>query len=349
MIPRLVIALLAIALALPALTALPGAPPADETLVEGHTVYALAQLDPEAGYVPHSLAEGFQATALLALPVGQGDAGHGVRWFNDQDLLAPSVGSAPDDFHFAVAVLARESNWGDEHLPCTGAVLAVNAGAPDPRAALSPDNYDGPQPTYVESYLVTDPNDHQWNVDKWRVPGPTGDYTAWTVAVNNYDAGYELPDNYADECPAITDEAPAPTRGTNGLYYPDGVTKRGHIRYNALLVLPLDELTVDQGARNHAAADNWGRAMAVSGCEDSCFFGSNGIEGNSHDFNPLVKRFPGWFATREDGGSADCDGDAQPDEWCHATRRIDLYYGPVTAPILRSYTIVDTEGSSADY
>src|SRR5260221_11219859 len=96
------------------------APPVPEQLVEGHTVFTVIE---QVKTTAQSQAEYAAAVAVLvreATAVIQNDRFPGVLWFNDQYLADPIK---PDN--------AQTST----RYPCTGAVLAVNAGDAEPRAA----------------------------------------------------------------------------------------------------------------------------------------------------------------------------------------------------------------------
>jgi hypothetical protein len=166
--------------------------------------------------------------------------------------------------------------------PCTGAVLAVNAGDPDPRPAFA----EGVPTTavYVESYLITDPNDHTWNVDKWSYTDLLGaSFLIWTVPILGSDAGYNTPDDGVQNCNPFGDSvlynandprAADPTIPRTGTTCGNGVPipwKRDlpvqpntcntyttgrtdthpRILYNALLYFFLDDLTIAGADKNH--------------------------------------------------------------------------------------------------
>ncbi|HLE96515.1 MAG TPA: hypothetical protein VI997_04020, partial [Candidatus Thermoplasmatota archaeon] len=95
----------------------------------------------------------------------------GVLWFNDQFLVGDDLDIVEADVDANVDVcrkhrdvtLAAANAW---RYPCGGWVVATQAGNPDPRTV----------PTalwvYQESYLVTDPNDRAWHVDKYQALNP---------------------------------------------------------------------------------------------------------------------------------------------------------------------------------
>jgi len=122
------------ALAFTGLVVLPGialaapiAKVSNQTIVEGHTVYAAVE---KVQNIEFAAIAGIARERLVV---------KGVFWFNDQEL-------------FGDIVLVDNAN---------GHVLAVEAGDPDPTtgAPLSA--------TYIESYMFTDPNDRGWIVDRY--------------------------------------------------------------------------------------------------------------------------------------------------------------------------------------
>ncbi|HET6403118.1 MAG TPA: hypothetical protein VFH78_00600 [Candidatus Thermoplasmatota archaeon] len=142
-------------------------PPAPETLVEGHTVFAILDIVSVVNVTEASFAT---AVAVLVREYRQEQRAQrfpGVLWFNDQYLVdpyqtvnKPRFGRAGDD----------GSTW---RYPCGGAVLAVNAGDPDPRVAIARMN--GSYPTHPAL-----PDRFDGEVDKEYPRGSSydGDY-AW--------------------------------------------------------------------------------------------------------------------------------------------------------------------------
>jgi hypothetical protein len=184
--------------------------PRPEELVEGHTVFLTIdayQFDPGSNDTAPALAG---PTAPSLTPEAQGvfqqrwERYAGVLWFNDQylsnaDLRSTSGFGAGEtmrsEYAAALAVLVRADDGRGIREPCGGAVLAVNAGDPDPRMLMAsidgsdpvtgdsseravigvktgePDAFtDGPILApfeYMESYRLTDPNGHAWIIDKY--------------------------------------------------------------------------------------------------------------------------------------------------------------------------------------
>src|SRR5438552_4482728 len=155
------------------------APPVPEQLVEGHTVFTVIE-QVQSTTINH--VEYAAAVAVLvreATAVAQSDRFPGVLWFNDQYLVDP---------------IKSYNAQTDIRYPCTGAVLAVNSGSADPRLAPWPAG--GMQAGYIESYLITDPNDRVWDVDKWTfTDGGGATELIWSVAIMNNQAGYGTPDD----------------------------------------------------------------------------------------------------------------------------------------------------------
>src|SRR5581483_9744609 len=161
-----------------------------EQVVEGHTVFAVIS---NVGSNTTTAAQFGAAVAVLVRDIetsGTVTRFPGVLWFNDQYLVKPSAGAPPSD---------------SERGPCTGAVLAVNAGDSDPRL-----DFQAATPAYVESYQVTDPNDHSWVVDKWSSGGATP-HPIWVVGVANtqsggtVSAGIATPDDGTSNCSPYSD------------------------------------------------------------------------------------------------------------------------------------------------
>ena len=376
-------------------------PPEPEALVEGHTVYAvLEQVTRNAA----DREEYAAAVAVLVREVTWDERSFrfpGVLWFNDQYLVNPAGRAAVKDPTY-------------RHV-CTGAVIAVPRGDPDPQTipgAFSAANY-------VETYHVKDPNDWDWDVDKWVVNGRP----VWTVAINNRDADYATPDSptatdcaprsdrlcggvnvlpfdyedrpspyndsgFADNRRATTcgrcsslgpgtaacqNQFPGQRAAAGGYAYPCGGTTTDtspkklcapFVQYNALLFFFLADLTVANATKDHADGST-DRARDASGCDaDSvnmsvpdyrvwpCPGGDDAREGNSHAYNPGLPWPRQTYSGRDNhGGSADCTGDAQGDQLCHATRDIDIYYGVAARPPRSPATTVftDGEGVTAPY
>lgn len=377
----LVLALLLVLPGLGAATVL--VPPVTEQLVEGHTVFTVVESVRRSSTSGETFAA---AVAVLVRDVelkATGSRFPGVLWFNDQYLTTPSSSSTR-----SAAI----------RYPCTGAILGVDAGAPDPRGT----NFSAA--TYVESYRITDPNERAWDVDLW----DTGANLLWTVAIMNNQAGYATPDNgtcngstasgngcsgtiympFAGENESldpIVDDGQRRQRcygsgggaaTDNGYRYPCGGVDRpscSAIRYNALLFFFLEDLHVPASPKNHTEGSaDW---MAdVSGCHDTnipssyaraqnwpCPASDDDREGNSHPYHP-TRAYPQtlYDGRYNHGGSADCDGDGfvdgppngrtyRGDYECHATRRIEIYYGTARPPITRRYAVLDSEGNTAPF
>ena len=359
-------ALLLATLALASITAGVGAaalaiPPLPEQVVEGHTVFTTIETAPTTS----STEEFAAAVAVLVREINQQVTAArfpGVLWFNDQFLVNPFQERLEDEPM--------------ERFPCTGAVLAVPQGDGDPRVG-APGVFDAD--AYVESYLVTDPNDYVWEVDRWNVSGRP----VWTVAVMNNQPGYGTPDDgtctggaavpqcgyglqvptagcprmlrgvHVEGLPAAGGRNP----GDHGYGYPCGDvgTSCEPVRYNALLYFLLSDLP-DAGVapKDHNASDpNSDWWYDVAACQAytepwPCPEDDDDREGNSHPYHPHSPLQPQAGAGNH-GGSASCDGDAATDQNCHATRRIDIYYGVAAAPEERRYRVLDLVGSSAPY
>lgn len=175
-------------------------PPVPEQLVEGHTVFTVIQV---AANVSTTQEEFAAAVAVLVREVNQRvDASRfpGVLWFNDQYLTNPTSAVARN-------IVVR--------YPCTGAVLAVDASyGVDPRTEVA--GLSALSTTlggdYVESYHITDPNDHAWDVDKYA----GSDGFIWMVPILNNGATYGVPDDGTSNCDPYEDMGDCSLYGLNG-------------------------------------------------------------------------------------------------------------------------------------
>jgi hypothetical protein len=285
------------------------------TLVEGHTVHAT--LGAAAAVAPNGLpVKGTPITQPIFASTES--TFPGVRWFNDQYVVDPLANSGEPrrDFSAGAAVLVSDASG---RTPCTGALFVVDHGAADPRGSLT-------QESYLESYIVTDPNDRTWNVDRWASPIDGG--SVYTVAINDNQDGYNVPDDGTSNCAPVRDGVIAHGQGDNGLTYPGRETLvPGGIQYNTYVFAFTSDLHV-AGALVAHQSGGAGRAAGA-------------LAGNSHAFDPL----PGLLRSpaSSHGGS---DGAAGT----HATRQVDLYYGATDAPLVRQFRLVDsTEGSLAPF
>ena len=154
--------------------------------------------------------------------------------------------------------------------------------------------------------------------------------------------------------------------GDNGYDYVCGGNGTGScatLRYNALLFFFLADLGVASAPKNHTeGSSDW---MAdVAACHPTtstggysraqhwpCPAGDDDREGNSHAYHPGADWPRYVYAGRDNhGGSADCDADAAFEQLCHATRRLDIYYGTARVPPEgRTFRVFDLEGSTAPY
>ena len=314
------------------------APWASDQLVEGHTVFlSLGNVTDATGRV--------ESAAALAVLVREHEGGKplvrfpGVLWFNDQYLTTP---------------VSPSSEAGKQRHPCTGAVLAVERGNPSPLDFV----YDLSRWEYVESYHITDPNDHEWDVDKWIVFDGFGEFFVWSVAINNAQGGSMTPDDGASACePARDQGCPAPLAFTtcsrpSMLEEPDGEEAMRclepgaceQLRYNALLFFRMGDFGSSAAPRDHSAGASEGN---VSGCqvdtEWACPASDDDREGDSHPYAPRL------LQDSTEGYTADCDGDGENDAHCHRTVDIDIYFGIAPAPVMRDYWLDDRVGSEVAY
>jgi len=347
------------------------APPAPETLVEGHTVFTVIENIYQANVTQEEFG------AAVAVLVREYEAQNvatrfpGVLWFNDQYLVNPS---------------AADNDENDYRYPCTGAVIAAEPGTVIPTDGAQ--NYFAGAANgdlYVESYHVTDPNDNVWDVDLWSQTG-TG-LSIWTVAMKNNQASYGEADDDSN-CAAYTDsptggptvgpfvdfpceDAPfqdagdcnrviqtglnpgVKDPGSNGVEYPcDGCEA---IRYNALLYFRTVHLTAGATQKDHSVPSG-----DASGCHAGtawpCPGGDDDAEGNSHPYNPYTQGdattyFPGYTydGYKNHGGSCDLTIATDGTSDCHATYDVQIYYGYAGGPLARDFYVFDTEGSTAPF
>ncbi|HEX2021118.1 MAG TPA: hypothetical protein VHH36_00270 [Candidatus Thermoplasmatota archaeon] len=313
-------------------------PPQPEQLVEGHTVFTVIQpASPDTG---PEVTEYAAAVAVLVRefksPVDYSRF-PGVLWFNDQYLVNPS------------SSCSQGANCNPTfRYPCTGAVLAVNQGGPDPRTLTLSDA------SYIESYRIKDPNNKVWTIDVWTPDNGGTNVTVWAVTIGGAtnDANRATADNGNSGCNGLvyTDGATKKDPGDeNGRRYPAdcGATACPGLQYNALLLMRLKDLTIPGTAKNHTEGST-DRTGDVSGCEDTpkyasstpvwpCPAGDDNREGNSHPYNPDTATAT-YAGENNHGGSADCNaGLAGNDQNCHATFQVDIYYGTAPVPTTRSY------------
>ncbi|HVM44519.1 MAG TPA: hypothetical protein VM582_01190, partial [Candidatus Thermoplasmatota archaeon] len=257
-------------------------PPASETLLEGHTVFGVIDI---VSRTETREARFAAAVAILVREVNKIERAErfpGVAWFNDQYLVNPTS-SYEDQAARGPFDLRRPLGPYSFRYPCGGAVMAVNAGDPDPRVALAradaknlplppplstdvalfapegADTYDedyawldaevdaaGPSVDlhsdtvvgasllrrfdYNESYLITDPNDHTWIIDKYdfytrdgvsagaRALLPSA-VPLWVV--NMYGSAVFLPDDGTSSCVPLADVSSAAAFGFSGCANPN--------------------------------------------------------------------------------------------------------------------------------
>lgn len=360
------LAILMVVPALGAATPIVVGPPTPETLVEGHTVFTVIEQvtsPPPGGPADVEFAA---AVAVLVREATYKDDGGantrfpGVLWFNDQYLVDPrGDGNAAPPVEYTYRT------------PCTGAVIAVNAGTADPRVAPG-GSIDPLVWTYVESYQITDPNDRTWTVDKWATALGA---LLWNTPIMNNELGRNTPDDDTN-CRAVSESElpsgiPCVTGGSGnqgGVPYAPGftglspgrcedaayTTSNGNaITYNAVLYFELSDLTVAAGVKDHSVA-----STDVSGCHatDPVFASGGGgqwpcpglddnAEGNSHAYNPFGDGVCPICAGQGNHGGSDLA--ATPN--VHAMNSIDLYYGAAPTVAVRTFAVLDVVGSAAPY
>jgi hypothetical protein len=324
-------------------------PPVPEQLVEGHTVFTVIEQVTTNTTSSQEFAAAVAVLVREASVIQSNERFPGVLWFNDQYLVDP---------------VSNANNNPNIRYPCTGAVMAANAGDTIPPAP-------GTTETYIESYLITDPNDNQWNVDKWSETSALATYPVWTVALLGNDAGANTPDdgvsncNPFNDCSGLLTQCPASDNGSGSGFPTPGAT--GYLKYNAVLYFYLEDLTVAGANKFHnpAGPQTYTAGADASGCQVGtnpvfpdqwpCPNNNDDQEGNSHPFNPFngLPVCVNCVGRGNHGGSAGVipgtnqGGDGV--QGSHATRDIDLVYTAHPTPLTRNYRVIDTEGSTAPY
>ena len=172
-----------------------------EQLVEGHTVFTVIETSSE--YDVNGTTRFAAAVAVLVREYTAESRNvrfPGVLWFNDQYLVNPESGAASEaDYRYPCGGAVMAVNRGDPDprvnlasltvtgvgsTPGTGETPYSNVNATvdttdpaqsnaDSDAFLSGMNLPqtsstSPGASHVESYVITDPNDHLWVIDKYR-------------------------------------------------------------------------------------------------------------------------------------------------------------------------------------
>lgn len=147
-----------LAMAVPALGAATPivVPPVPEQLVEGHTVFTVIEI------VAVTQTNETRFAAAVAVLVREYDAEvrnqrfPGVLWFNDQYLVNPS---------------SAANNNAAFRYPCGGAVMAVNAGDPDPRVVIARVG-DGGNTYGADGDLTVGDSEQTYTYPPWNKPYP---------------------------------------------------------------------------------------------------------------------------------------------------------------------------------
>jgi hypothetical protein len=295
--------------------------PVPEQLVEGHTVFTVIEIvqDVRTDVNETRFAA---AVAVLVREFERRDAQvnqrfPGVLWFNDQYLVNPE---SQDQ-----AAAANRFRY-----PCGGAVLAVNAGDPDPRMVMASvttpltgevtvgddtHTYDTTwtEPTpgtytydndfawlgadlttttvwsdtvltnsidYEESYLITDPNDHSWVIDKYNfytrtteagagADGALYDFPVW--AVNILGSPVFIPDDPLVPCLPYID-----------LYQVQAALTGGNTGCGASAIATQPGVYTDDPCMSYEEPSRWTGADGAEYCYggqssvDGCYQGETG-------------------------------------------------------------------------
>jgi len=233
--------------------------PVTEQLVEGHTVFTVLEVVTQTNTTRTQFAAAVAVLVRQASAVNANERFPGVLWFNDQYLTDP-VDNAQNNVQI--------------RYPCVGAVQAVNQGSL-PAGATPTDLWTDPTlaptaPTYAESYMITDPNDHQWNVDKWSATTTAATFPVWTVAMEDNQAGYDSQDDGVANCdPYVESSTAVPV--SCGPYHPNFDDTSGNMSLGGGGTVPSNHCQSDQGPGSEgspsyptpgATCDNGG-----SGCD----------------------------------------------------------------------------------
>lgn len=141
-------------------------PPVPEQLVEGHTVFTVIEII--SGEQTRTNETRFAAAVAVLVREYNNNARvnaqrfPGVLWFNDQYLVNPEQGDGP-------------GGGASFRYPCGGAVMAVNAGDPDPRMVIARVGTPG-----VEADLPDGVDDQTGDVDVDPASGATFGYDSAT-------------------------------------------------------------------------------------------------------------------------------------------------------------------------
>lgn len=332
---------------------------APEQLVEGHTVFATISSPP---IIANNSTKAAAVAVLVreSSTITQSDRFPGVLWWNDQYLVDPITSEQTCTGSGGIRLGPIQFGGGCQsttRYPCTGAVLAVNQGDPDPRLYQLGDYL----ANYVETYHIEDPNDNGWDVHKWNMSGDL----VWTVAIRNNTAASDLPDDGHCNRNPFKDSAAHKNNPTDygypGYSYPcggvDGLPCAKAVQYNAVLFFLLDDLHEPGYQKDHTPG-SFNYTHDVSGCDNNwnnqftdnwpCPQDDDNREGNSHPYNPRAND-TGNEERGTHGFSADCDGDGIYDRNCHATRMVDIYYGIAPQPLIVNYVILDDVGREARF
>lgn len=302
---------------------------ATETLVEGHTVFTfLTAVDPTpaATFAPmqaRAASDGEAGGAAGAAPSENVDMDRwpGVLWTNHQFLVEPrlkvnveslptgAVGTQRSQSHFAASLMAlvhRSDGASSVTLPCGGALLAVNAGDPDPRGSvpgrtLVSVSSDRMNFGYQESYLVRDPNDRVWITDLYdaRVTVDLDGFLTeqtWPVWVTNVAGSPVFVPDFEGPCPGpAADEPPAgyAEPSMNGYCF-DARPAMGDCgsagtprEYNGVFYFRFEDLTISGYPRSH---EDSGGVIDVNACDAgsiwACPVDDDSYEGFSHPYHP---------------------------------------------------------------
>ena len=289
------------------------------TLVEGHSTYVVLTMEthncpPGTNPCPPRPPGKEKGTAVAILTkethcdYRSGTGGpflEGVLWFNDQFLVSNDAGNGGSSPTYECV----------ERYPCAGTIYAVNSGRPDPFDPAG--NWRFPNPKYVQSYRITDPNDREWIVDLWTYLGVAAlqDYV-WTVNVlgQSTDLGAWpewMDDDGFHSCSPAIDTAPGISTSGGHVPYPT-------IEYNGVLYMRWPHMDTRLGG---SVRYGQGNADNYAPTED----------GNSHPYNPY-------------------EPDAGP-RHTHATAKVDVFYMPHgrPTPASRVFYINDVVGATAPF
>ncbi|HVL47501.1 MAG TPA: hypothetical protein VM889_02995 [Candidatus Thermoplasmatota archaeon] len=262
--------------------------PKTEQVVEGHNVFAVIQ-----AVVNRNITG---VTVLVREQVISG----GKLWFNDQYLIRPDQAVSGLNYQLSDCGFRTDGSYACSRYPCGGAVIATESGNPNPITSVTtkknfgrtleetttgiPMIEDEYNINYVESYFITDPNDHSFYVDKYIVRLDLGDVSS----SEDWDDVFDTNNDGEDTTTAVTDAEESP-------YHTDLTVAGETIHTGLVMDYPIWVVNI-LGAASFTADDG------VTSCQA---FIDNPPQGYFQPTNPLVN---GGASYCYDGNTVGPDG-----------------------------------------